>query len=151
MLAQTLDWIAAHPVVTGAALVVSLALALIYGAIIYVAIGRMSPDYFVRDETSSSAWRQRYPLAGCDCLVAQERVRGSSGVDGSCDAGFAGPRGIDASHRYRPARFSRQAQVRERELFEPRRFTRPWMRFAGAPASRRWCCRTEGKRVQILE
>ena len=44
MLSQTLDWIAAHPVVTGAALVVSLALALIYGAIIYVAIGRMRPD-----------------------------------------------------------------------------------------------------------
>ena len=69
MLAQTLDWIAAHPVVTGAALVVSLALALIYGAIIYVAIGRMSPDYFVRDETSSSAWRQRYPLLGVVALL----------------------------------------------------------------------------------
>ena len=41
MFSQTLDWIAAHPVVTGAALVVSLAVALIYGAIIYVAIGRM--------------------------------------------------------------------------------------------------------------
>ena len=35
MLSQTLDWIAAHPVVTGAALVVSLALALIYGAVSY--------------------------------------------------------------------------------------------------------------------
>ena len=69
MLSQTLDWIAAHPVVTGAALVVSLALALIYGAIIYVAIGRMSPDYFVRDETSSSAWRQRYPLLGVVALL----------------------------------------------------------------------------------
>ena len=69
MLSQTLDWIAAHPVVTGAALVVSLALALIYGAIIYIAIGRMSPDYFVRDETSSSVWRQRTPLLGVGALL----------------------------------------------------------------------------------
>jgi UDP-N-acetylmuramyl pentapeptide phosphotransferase/UDP-N-acetylglucosamine-1-phosphate transferase len=69
MLSQTLDWIAAHPFVTGAALVVSLALALIYGAVIYVAIGRMHPDYFVRDETSSSAWRQRYPLLGGVALL----------------------------------------------------------------------------------
>ncbi len=69
MLSQTLDWIAAHPVVTGAALVVSLALALIYGAIIYVAIGRMRPDYFIRDETASSAWRQRYPLMGVVVLL----------------------------------------------------------------------------------
>ena len=69
MLSQTLDWIAAHPFVTGAALVVSLALALIYGAVIYVAIGRMSPDYFVRDENSSSTWRQRYSLLGVVVLV----------------------------------------------------------------------------------
>ena len=69
MLSQTLDWIAAHPVVTGAALVVSLALALIYGAIIYVAIGRMSPDYFVRDKSSSGIWRQRYPVWGVIALV----------------------------------------------------------------------------------
>ena len=69
MLSQTLDWIAAHPVVTGAVLAVSLALALIYGAVIYVAIGRMRPDYFVRDETSSGTWRQRYPLLGVVALV----------------------------------------------------------------------------------
>ena len=69
MLSQTLDWIAAHPFVTGGVLVVSLALALIYGAVIYVAIGRMSPDYFVRDENSSSTWRQRYPLLGVVVLV----------------------------------------------------------------------------------
>ena len=69
MLSQTLDWIAAHPFVTGVALVVSLALALIYGAVIYVAIGRMRPDYFVRDENSSSTWRQRYSLLGVVVLV----------------------------------------------------------------------------------
>jgi len=69
MLSQTLDWIAAHPFVTGAALVVSLALALIYGAVIYVAIGRMSPDYFVRDKSSSGTWRQRYPAWGVIALV----------------------------------------------------------------------------------
>ena len=69
MFSQTLDWIAAHPFVTGAALMVSLALALIYGAVIYVAIGRMRPDYFVRDENSSSTWRQRYSLLGVVVLV----------------------------------------------------------------------------------
>ena len=68
MLSQTLDWIVAHPFVTGAALVVSLALALIYGAVIYVAIGRMSPDYFVRDKSSWGTWRQRYPLLGVVAL-----------------------------------------------------------------------------------
>ena len=62
MLSQTLDWIAAHPVVTGAALVVSLALALIYGAIIYVAIGRMDVVMVAVDgdaERPAAARRQR--------------------------------------------------------------------------------------------
>ena len=53
---------------------VSLALALIYGAVIYVAIGRMRPDYFVRDETSSSAWRQRYPLLGGVALLLKNAL-----------------------------------------------------------------------------
>ena len=69
MLSQILDWIAAHPFVTGAALVVSLGLALIYGAVIYVAIGRMSPDYFVRDKSSSGTWRQHYPVWGVIALM----------------------------------------------------------------------------------
>ena len=74
MLSQTLDWITAHPFVIGLVLVVSLALALIYGAVIYVAIGRMSSDYFIRDETSSSTWRQRYPLLGEDALVLKNVI-----------------------------------------------------------------------------
>ena len=61
MLSQILDWIAAHPGVTGAVVIASLGLAVIYAALIFVAIGRMSPDYFVRDEAATDTWRQRYP------------------------------------------------------------------------------------------
>ena len=69
MLSQILDWIAAHPGVTGAVVIASLGLAIVYGALIFVAIGRMSPDYFVRDKASSSAWHQRYPMLGVIALV----------------------------------------------------------------------------------
>ncbi|HCX88085.1 MAG TPA: hypothetical protein DG761_08665 [Gammaproteobacteria bacterium] len=61
MLSETLNWIAAHPGVTGAVVIASLGLAVIYAALIFVAIGRMSPDYFVRDEAPLGAWRQRHP------------------------------------------------------------------------------------------
>jgi hypothetical protein len=61
MLSQILDWIAAHPGMTGAVVIASLGLAVIYAALIFVAIGRMSPDYFVRDEAAPDTWRQRYP------------------------------------------------------------------------------------------
>ena len=83
MLSQTLDWIAAHPFVTGVALVVSLALALIYGAVIYVAIGRMRPDYFVRDETSSSAWRRCPCSARCPSRCCAERIAVAAGPTAS--------------------------------------------------------------------
>ena len=62
MLSQILDWVAAHPGMTGAVVIVSLGLAVIYAALIFVAIGRMSPDYFIRDDVRSSAWRQRHPV-----------------------------------------------------------------------------------------
>ena len=42
-----LNWFKAHPGLTGAILVGSLVLAVIYAALIYVAIARMSPDYFI--------------------------------------------------------------------------------------------------------
>jgi hypothetical protein len=61
MLSELFAWIAAHPGVTGAAVIASLLLAVIYAALIFIAIGRMSPDYFVRDEAPMGAWRQRHP------------------------------------------------------------------------------------------
>ena len=61
MLSQILDWVAAHPGVTGAVVIASLGLAVIYAALIFFAIGRMSPDYFVRDEASMDNWYQRHP------------------------------------------------------------------------------------------
>ena len=61
MLSQILDWIAAHPGMTGVTVIASLGLAVVYAALIFVAIGRMSPDYFVRDEASMAVWRQRHP------------------------------------------------------------------------------------------
>ena len=62
MFSQIMDWITAHPGVTGAVVIASLGLAVIYAALIFVAIGRMSPDYFVRHDAPSSAWRQRHPM-----------------------------------------------------------------------------------------
>ena len=61
MLSQILDWITAHPGMTGAVVIASLGLAVIYAALIFVAIGRMSPDYFMRDEAPMDTWRQRHP------------------------------------------------------------------------------------------
>ena len=61
MLSQILDWVAVHPGVTGAVVIASLGLAVVYGALIFVAIGRMSSDYFVRDEDSIGNWHQRHP------------------------------------------------------------------------------------------
>ena len=61
MLSQILDWVAAHPGITGAVVIASLGLAVIYAALIFFAIGRMSPDYFVRDGVSMGAWRHRHP------------------------------------------------------------------------------------------
>ncbi len=61
MLSELFAWIAAHPGVTGAVVIASLLLAVIYAALIFFAIGRMSPDYFVRDEASMDNWYQRHP------------------------------------------------------------------------------------------
>ena len=61
MLSQILDWIVAHPGMSGAAVIASLGLAVIYAVLIFVAIGRMSPDYFMRDEAPMDTWSQRHP------------------------------------------------------------------------------------------
>ena len=57
-----LNWFKAHPGLTGTILVGSLVLAVIYAALIYVAIARMSPDYFIRSDTTPGGWRSRHPL-----------------------------------------------------------------------------------------
>ena len=61
MLTQVFDWAHAHPGTIGAVVAVSLLLALVYGALIFVAIARMSPDYFVRDNAALGSWRRRHP------------------------------------------------------------------------------------------
>ena len=61
MLSQILDWIAANPGMTGVMVIASLGLAIVYGALIFVAIGRMSSDYFVRDKDSMGSLCQRHP------------------------------------------------------------------------------------------
>ena len=61
MLTQAFDWVGAHPGFVGAVVAVSLLLALVYGALIFVAITRMSPDYFVRDNAPLGSWSHRHP------------------------------------------------------------------------------------------
>ena len=57
-----LNWFKAHPGLTGAILVGSLVLAVIYAVLIYVAIARMSPDYFIQSDKTPGGWRSRHPL-----------------------------------------------------------------------------------------
>ncbi len=61
MLTQILDWARTHPGIIGVVVVASLLLALIYAALIFFAIARMSPDYFVRDHAAPGSWRERHP------------------------------------------------------------------------------------------
>ena len=61
MLTQAFDWVGAHPGIIGVVVVVSLLLALAYGALIFFAITRMSSDYFVRDTAPLGSWRHRHP------------------------------------------------------------------------------------------
>ena len=60
MLTQVFDWAHAHPGTIGAVVTSSLLLALAYGVLIFFAITRMSPDYFVRDNASLGSWRHRH-------------------------------------------------------------------------------------------
>ena len=61
MLTQILDWARTHPGIIGVVVVASLLLALIYAALLFFAIARMSPDYFVRDHAAPGSWRERHP------------------------------------------------------------------------------------------
>ncbi len=61
MLTQILDWARTHPGIIGVAVAASLLLALTYAALIFVAIARMSSDYFVRDRAAPGSWREHHP------------------------------------------------------------------------------------------
>ncbi|MBT3705527.1 MAG: hypothetical protein HOG18_01550 [Proteobacteria bacterium] len=69
-----LSWFKAHPGLTGAILVGSLVLAAVYAVLIYVAIARMSPDYFTRSDTTPGGWRSRHPLLRVVALVTKNLV-----------------------------------------------------------------------------
>ncbi len=60
MLTQVFDWAQAHSGTIGVVVASSLLLALAYGVLIFFAITRMSPDYFVRDNASLGSWRHRH-------------------------------------------------------------------------------------------
>jgi hypothetical protein len=59
---EIIDWFSSHPALTGVILVSSLALAAAYAVLIFFAIGRMSPDYFVRRDAAPDGWRARHPV-----------------------------------------------------------------------------------------
>ena len=113
MLSQILDWVAAHPGITGAVVIASLGLAVIYAALIFFAIGRMSPDYFVRDGVSMGAWRHRHPALRWIGFLIKNFLWSDSGIDRACHASSARTRSAHASHRHQPARFSWQAKPRK--------------------------------------
>jgi hypothetical protein len=50
-----------HPWLAGQIALLSLALALIYAVVMFAAVARMSPDYFVTREPSAGSWRDRHP------------------------------------------------------------------------------------------
>ena len=56
------EWFTRHPALVAAILLVSLVLALLYAVGVFVAITRMSADYFARTEPAAASWRQRHPL-----------------------------------------------------------------------------------------
>jgi len=61
MMQDILDWFVSHPALTGIILVTSIMLAVAYAVLIFFAIGRMSPDYFLRKEITPGGWRARHP------------------------------------------------------------------------------------------
>jgi len=59
-LSTVLLWVQTHPLVVTGMLVVSLLLAGVYAIVIFMAIGRMDADYFMRSEADRDSWRYRY-------------------------------------------------------------------------------------------
>ena len=59
-LSTVLLWVQTHPLVVTGMLVVSLLLAGVYAIVIFMAIGSMDADYFMRSEAHRDSWRNRY-------------------------------------------------------------------------------------------
>ena len=51
-----------HRVLAGKIALISLAVWWVYAALMFAAVARMSPDYFVSRQPSSESWRGRHPL-----------------------------------------------------------------------------------------
>ena len=56
-----LDWSTEHPALVAQILLASLMLALAYAVGVFLAITRMSPDYFARSDPAAASWRYRHP------------------------------------------------------------------------------------------
>ena len=56
------EWSTRTPILVAQIISVSLVLAVLYGAGVFLAVTRMSPDYFARTEPAVASWRQRHPL-----------------------------------------------------------------------------------------
>lgn len=51
-----------HRVLAGKIALISLAVGLVYAAVMFAAVARMSPDYFVSRAPTAGTWRLRHPL-----------------------------------------------------------------------------------------
>jgi hypothetical protein len=51
-----------HTALAGAIALVSILVVLVYAAVMFGAVSRVSPDYFVSQEPSASTWRSRHPV-----------------------------------------------------------------------------------------
>ena len=57
-----LEWLQSNPALLTQLLIGSVALAVVYAIVIFVAVARMNPDYFVRNGSPLTAARQRRPF-----------------------------------------------------------------------------------------
>ena len=51
-----------HTALAGTIAGLSILVVLIYGAVMFAAVSRVSPDYFLSDAPSASSWRGRHPM-----------------------------------------------------------------------------------------
>ena len=56
-----LEWLQSNPALLTQVLIGSVVLAVVYAFVIFVAVARMNPDYFIRNGSPRSAARQRHP------------------------------------------------------------------------------------------
>lgn len=55
------DWFSSHPDVVRKIVLGSVLIAIGYAIVIFIAIARMSPDYFARKSPTAGTWRSRHP------------------------------------------------------------------------------------------